>query len=32
VEEFQKGHVDAEKVINIAYMFNTPEGMVLFFI
>ncbi|KAK2408857.1 hypothetical protein P8452_70537 [Trifolium repens] len=28
VEEFQKGHVDAEKVINIAYMFNTPEGRV----
>jgi len=26
VEEFQKGHVDAEKIINIPYMFNTPEG------
>jgi len=26
VEEFQKGHVDAEKIINVAYMFNTPEG------
>ena len=25
VEEFQKGHVDAEKIINIPYMFNTPE-------
>ncbi|KEH20374.1 rhodanese-related sulfurtransferase [Medicago truncatula] len=28
VEEFQKGHVDSEKIINIAYMFNTPEGRV----
>ncbi|QCD82081.1 thiosulfate sulfurtransferase 18 [Vigna unguiculata] len=28
VEEFQKGHVDAEKIINIPYMFNTPEGRV----
>ncbi|XP_039011818.1 thiosulfate sulfurtransferase 18-like [Hibiscus syriacus] len=28
VEEFQKGHVEAEKIINIPYMFNTPEGMV----
>ncbi|CAJ1942335.1 unnamed protein product [Sphenostylis stenocarpa] len=28
VEEFQKGHVDAAKVINIPYMFNTPEGRV----
>ncbi|CAJ2635796.1 unnamed protein product [Trifolium pratense] len=28
VEEFKKGHVDAEKVINIAYMFNTEEGRV----
>jgi len=26
VEEFEKGHVDAEKIINIPYMFNTPEG------
>ncbi|XP_058736297.1 rhodanese-like domain-containing protein 17 [Vicia villosa] len=28
VEEFQKGHVDSDKIINIAYMFNTPEGRV----
>ncbi|XP_012573750.1 thiosulfate sulfurtransferase 18-like [Cicer arietinum] len=28
VEEFQKGHVDAEKNINIPYMFNTPDGRV----
>ncbi|XP_061363744.1 thiosulfate sulfurtransferase 18-like [Gastrolobium bilobum] len=28
VEEFRKGHVDAEKIINIPYMFNTPEGRV----
>ncbi|KAK7360213.1 hypothetical protein VNO77_02195 [Canavalia gladiata] len=28
VEEFQRGHVDAERVINIPYMFNTPEGRV----
>ncbi|RDY14229.1 Thiosulfate sulfurtransferase 18, partial [Mucuna pruriens] len=28
VEEFQKGHVNAEKIINIPYMFNTPEGRV----
>ncbi|KAL1370556.1 hypothetical protein HN51_000801 [Arachis hypogaea] len=28
VEEFQKGHVDAEKIINIPYMFNTPQGRV----
>ncbi|KAK7262967.1 hypothetical protein RJT34_30550 [Clitoria ternatea] len=28
VEEFNKGHVDAEKIINIPYMFNTPEGRV----
>ncbi|CAL0313113.1 unnamed protein product [Lupinus luteus] len=27
-EEFEKGHVDAEKIINIPYMFNTPEGRV----
>lgn len=26
VEEFRKGHVDSDKIINIAYMFNTPEG------
>ncbi|KAL1332094.1 hypothetical protein HN51_060970 [Arachis hypogaea] len=28
VEEFQKGHVDADKIINIPYMFNTPQGRV----
>ncbi|MED6217413.1 hypothetical protein PIB30_017474 [Stylosanthes scabra] len=28
VEEFEKGHVDAEKIINIPYMFNTPQGRV----
>ncbi|KAE9614591.1 hypothetical protein Lal_00012133 [Lupinus albus] len=28
IEEFEKGHVDAEKIINIPYMFNTPEGRV----
>ncbi|KAK8687729.1 hypothetical protein V6N13_086529 [Hibiscus sabdariffa] len=28
VEEFRKGHVEAEKIINIPYMFSTPEGMV----
>ncbi|OMO83538.1 hypothetical protein COLO4_22445 [Corchorus olitorius] len=26
VEEYKKGHVDAEKIFNIPYMFNTPEG------
>lgn len=26
VEEFQRGYVDAEKIYNIPYMFNTPEG------
>ncbi|XP_057418819.1 thiosulfate sulfurtransferase 18-like [Lotus japonicus] len=25
VEEFEKGHVDTVKMINIPYMFNTPE-------
>ncbi|KAJ4843309.1 hypothetical protein Tsubulata_030217 [Turnera subulata] len=28
VEEFKKGHVHAEKIFNIPYMFNTPEGRV----
>ncbi|XP_057422015.1 thiosulfate sulfurtransferase 18-like [Lotus japonicus] len=28
VEEFEKGHVDTVKIINIPYMFNTPEGRV----
>ncbi|XP_048230146.1 rhodanese-like domain-containing protein 17 isoform X2 [Ricinus communis] len=28
VEEFKKGHVHAEKILNIPYMFNTPEGRV----
>ncbi|KAK6288195.1 hypothetical protein POUND7_014374 [Theobroma cacao] len=28
VEEYKKGHVDAEKILNIPYMFNTPEGRV----
>ncbi|KAE9612943.1 putative Rhodanese-like domain-containing protein [Lupinus albus] len=28
VEEFQKGHVDATKIINIPYMLSTPKGMV----
>ncbi|KAI9109775.1 hypothetical protein K1719_019405 [Acacia pycnantha] len=28
VEEFEKGHPDADKVINIPYMFNTPQGRV----
>nr|XP_043633988.1 thiosulfate sulfurtransferase 18-like isoform X2 [Erigeron canadensis] len=27
-EEFNKGHVDYNDVLNIAYMFNTPEGRV----
>lgn len=26
VEEYKKGHVDAEKILNIPYLFNTPEG------
>ncbi|KAJ7953138.1 Rhodanese-like domain containing protein [Quillaja saponaria] len=28
VEEYEKGHVDAEKIFNIPYLFNTPEGRV----
>ncbi|KAE8697305.1 Rhodanese-like domain-containing protein 17 [Hibiscus syriacus] len=28
VEEYKKGHVEAEKILNIPYMFNTPEGRV----
>ncbi|KAG8662819.1 hypothetical protein MANES_01G147900v8 [Manihot esculenta] len=28
VEEFKKGHVQTEKILNIPYMFNTPEGRV----
>ncbi|KAL5754449.1 hypothetical protein ACOSP7_022669 [Xanthoceras sorbifolium] len=28
VEEYKKGHVDAAKIINIPYMFNTPDGRV----
>ncbi|KAA8531987.1 hypothetical protein F0562_006871 [Nyssa sinensis] len=27
-DEFKKGHVDVENVLNIPYMFNTPEGRV----
>ncbi|CAN6680479.1 unnamed protein product [Malus baccata var. baccata] len=27
-EEYKKGHVDAKKILNIPYMFNTPEGRV----
>lgn len=26
MEEFKRGYVDAEKIYNIPYMFNTPEG------
>ncbi|KAI4314743.1 hypothetical protein L6164_027620 [Bauhinia variegata] len=26
VEEFEQGHVDTEKIINIPYLFHTPEG------
>lgn len=26
VEEFKKGHVDAPKIFNVPYMFNTPQG------
>lgn len=29
VEEYKKGHVSAGKIINIPYMFNTPEGLSL---
>ncbi|KAJ8771051.1 hypothetical protein K2173_023376 [Erythroxylum novogranatense] len=28
VEEYKKGHVDTQKIFNIPYMFNTPEGRV----
>ncbi|KAH7566264.1 hypothetical protein JRO89_XS08G0127800 [Xanthoceras sorbifolium] len=28
VEEYKKGHVDAAKIINIPYMFNTPDGLI----
>ncbi|XP_061972514.1 receptor homology region, transmembrane domain- and RING domain-containing protein 1 [Populus nigra] len=28
VEEYNKGHVDGEKIFNIPYLFNTPEGRV----
>ncbi|XP_030974819.1 thiosulfate sulfurtransferase 18 isoform X1 [Quercus lobata] len=28
VEEFKKGHVGADKILNIPYLFNTPEGRV----
>ncbi|KAK8710843.1 hypothetical protein V6N13_146152 [Hibiscus sabdariffa] len=28
VEEYKKGHVEAEKILVIPYMFNTPEGRV----
>ncbi|CAJ1930420.1 unnamed protein product [Sphenostylis stenocarpa] len=28
VEEFQKGHVDADNIVNIPYMLNTPNGKV----
>ncbi|KAE8010631.1 hypothetical protein FH972_006986 [Carpinus fangiana] len=28
VEEFKKGHVGSDKILNIPYMFNTPEGRV----
>ncbi|KAI5349864.1 hypothetical protein L3X38_002755 [Prunus dulcis] len=28
VEEYKKGHVDAEKILNSPYLFNTPEGRV----
>ncbi|XP_068331354.1 thiosulfate sulfurtransferase 18-like [Pyrus communis] len=27
-EEYKKGHVDVKKILNIPYMFNTPEGRV----
>ncbi|KAA8531984.1 hypothetical protein F0562_006874 [Nyssa sinensis] len=27
-EEFKEGHVDVENILNIPYMFNTPEGRV----
>ncbi|XP_022977640.1 thiosulfate sulfurtransferase 18-like [Cucurbita maxima] len=28
VEEFQKGHVAAEKIVNIPYFFSSPNGRV----
>ncbi|XVE87445.1 hypothetical protein DITRI_Ditri18aG0118100 [Diplodiscus trichospermus] len=28
VEECKEGHVDTEKILNIPYMFNTPDGRV----
>ncbi|XP_062102708.1 thiosulfate sulfurtransferase 18-like isoform X2 [Humulus lupulus] len=28
VEEFKKGHVESPKILNIPYLFNTPEGRV----
>ncbi|XP_030485706.1 thiosulfate sulfurtransferase 18-like isoform X2 [Cannabis sativa] len=28
VEEFKKGHVESPKILNIPYMFNTPQGRV----
>lgn len=28
VEEFEKGHVDATKIINIPYLLDTPKGRV----
>ncbi|MBA0616989.1 hypothetical protein Godav_026469 [Gossypium davidsonii] len=28
VEEFEKGHVEAENILNIPYLFITPEGRV----
>ncbi|KAJ4714180.1 Rhodanese-like domain-containing protein [Melia azedarach] len=28
VEEYKKGHVDVAKILNIPYMFNTPQGRV----
>ncbi|KAJ0241931.1 Rhodanese-like domain-containing protein 17 [Hirschfeldia incana] len=26
VEEFEKGHVDSEKILNVPYWFYTPQG------
>ncbi|PON53455.1 Rhodanese-like domain containing protein [Parasponia andersonii] len=28
VQEYNKGHVEAAKIFNIPYLFNTPEGRV----
>ncbi|RVX16733.1 rhodanese-like domain-containing protein 17 isoform X3 [Vitis vinifera] len=28
VEEFKKGHADVENILNIPYLFTTPEGSV----